>query len=178
MKPKRNSYEWFIPKGILKRNWMLKHLFELPAVVVIWMELDWNEPNWNEKRLELASRVQGRLHSSGLSTMRSPHTSHNIWKMPWLWVHSFANHLYLTNPHANRLCDRRSPGGARSWLSSWCKRTRPCRCWATTPADPPPSQRSVGQRCVLPANCLHGKDFHQLTVAPSVKEPTLTLTGL
>ena len=68
MKPKRNSYEWFIPKGILKRNWMLKHLFELPAVVVVWMELDWNEPNWNEKRLELASRVQGRLVSSWLST--------------------------------------------------------------------------------------------------------------
>ena len=21
MKPKRNTYEWFIPKGILKRNW-------------------------------------------------------------------------------------------------------------------------------------------------------------
>ena len=63
MKPKRNSYEWFIPKGILKQNWMQKHLFELPAVVVVWMELDWNEPNWNEKRLELASRVQGSLSS-------------------------------------------------------------------------------------------------------------------
>ena len=63
MKPKRNSYEWFIPKGILKRNWMVKHLFELPAVVVVWMELDWNEPNWNEKRLELASRVQGSFDS-------------------------------------------------------------------------------------------------------------------
>ena len=63
MKPKRNSYEWFIPKGILKQNWMQKHLFELPAVVVVWMELDWNEPNWNEKRLELASRVQGSLGS-------------------------------------------------------------------------------------------------------------------
>jgi hypothetical protein len=21
MKPKRNSYEWFIPKGIIKKNW-------------------------------------------------------------------------------------------------------------------------------------------------------------
>ena len=21
VKPKRNSYEWFIPKGILKKNW-------------------------------------------------------------------------------------------------------------------------------------------------------------
>ncbi len=37
---------------------MTKHLFQLPAVVVVWMELDWSEPNWNEKKLELASRVQ------------------------------------------------------------------------------------------------------------------------
>ena len=37
---------------------MPKHLFQLPAVVVVWMELDWNDPNWNEKKMELSSRVQ------------------------------------------------------------------------------------------------------------------------
>ncbi len=26
MKPKRNSYEWFIPKGILKKNWSVGNL--------------------------------------------------------------------------------------------------------------------------------------------------------
>lgn len=58
IKPKRNSYDWYIPKGILKRNWMNKHLFEIPAVIVIFYELDWNEPLWNEKMIECASRVQ------------------------------------------------------------------------------------------------------------------------
>eukprot|EP00090_Calanus_glacialis_P046275 TRINITY_DN9003_c0_g1_i1.p1 TRINITY_DN9003_c0_g1~~TRINITY_DN9003_c0_g1_i1.p1 ORF type:complete len:1113 (-),score=443.03 TRINITY_DN9003_c0_g1_i1:88-3426(-) len=34
-KPPRTSYEWFLPRGILKRNWMTKHLQLLPSVVVI-----------------------------------------------------------------------------------------------------------------------------------------------
>jgi len=35
VKPPRTSYEWFLPRGILKRNWMNKHLQLLPSVVVI-----------------------------------------------------------------------------------------------------------------------------------------------
>lgn len=58
IKPKRNSYEWYIPKGILKRNWMNKHLNEIPAVMAIFYDLDWNDPQWNEKMIECASRVQ------------------------------------------------------------------------------------------------------------------------
>ena len=58
MKPKRNTYEWFIPKGIVKRNWMEKHLWRIPAVVVIFMELDWRETRWNEKKEQCAERVQ------------------------------------------------------------------------------------------------------------------------
>ncbi|RZC34292.1 trafficking protein particle complex subunit 11 [Asbolus verrucosus] len=58
IKPKRNSYDWYIPKGILKRNWMNKHLFEIPAVIVIFYDLDWNDSLWNEKMIECASRVQ------------------------------------------------------------------------------------------------------------------------
>jgi hypothetical protein len=54
----RTSYDWYIPKGILKQNWMNKHLNELPAVVVIFYELDWDDPLWNEKSVECASRVQ------------------------------------------------------------------------------------------------------------------------
>eukprot|EP00092_Neocalanus_flemingeri_P018363 GFUD01019872.1.p1 GENE.GFUD01019872.1~~GFUD01019872.1.p1 ORF type:complete len:1115 (+),score=430.62 GFUD01019872.1:234-3578(+) len=34
-KPPRTSYEWFLPRGILKRNWMNKHLQLLPSVVVL-----------------------------------------------------------------------------------------------------------------------------------------------
>lgn len=58
VKPKRNSYEWYIPKGILKRNWMNKYLNEIPAVMVIFYDLDWNDLQWNEKIIECASRVQ------------------------------------------------------------------------------------------------------------------------
>merc|ERR1719361_3383309 len=58
MKQRRTSYEWFIPKGILKRNWMSKHLELIPSVVVIFVELDWNDPDFNEKKKECASRVQ------------------------------------------------------------------------------------------------------------------------
>ncbi|XP_033218517.1 trafficking protein particle complex subunit 11 [Belonocnema kinseyi] len=57
VKPKRNSYEWYIPKGILKRNWMNKYLNEIPAVVVVFYDLDWNDPMWNEKKMECVSRV-------------------------------------------------------------------------------------------------------------------------
>lgn len=57
-KPKRNSYEWYIPKGIWKKNWMNKHLNEVPAVVVVFYELDWIDPQWNEKMIECVSRVQ------------------------------------------------------------------------------------------------------------------------
>ncbi|VEN53813.1 unnamed protein product [Callosobruchus maculatus] len=58
IKPKRNSYDWYIPKGILKKNWMHKHLHEIPAVMVIFYDLDWNDLQWNEKMIECASRVQ------------------------------------------------------------------------------------------------------------------------
>lgn len=57
-KPKRNSYEWYIPKGILKRNWMNKYLNEIPAVMVIFYDLNWNDTFWNEKMIECVSRVQ------------------------------------------------------------------------------------------------------------------------
>ncbi|XP_068969892.1 trafficking protein particle complex subunit 11 isoform X1 [Bombus flavifrons] len=58
VKPKRNSYEYYRPKGILKRNWMNKYLNEIPAVVVVFYNLDWNDPQWNEKKMECASKVQ------------------------------------------------------------------------------------------------------------------------
>lgn len=58
VKTKRNSYDWYVPKGILKKNWMLKHLNELPAIIVIFYDLDWNDSSWNEKMIECASRVQ------------------------------------------------------------------------------------------------------------------------
>lgn len=37
---------------------MDKHLRKVPAVVVIFYELDWDEPSWKEKQLECVSRVE------------------------------------------------------------------------------------------------------------------------
>lgn len=58
VKPKRNLYEWYIPKGILKKNWMNKHLNEIPAAIAVFYDLDWNDSQWNKKMIECASRVQ------------------------------------------------------------------------------------------------------------------------
>ncbi|XP_050682562.1 trafficking protein particle complex subunit 11 [Leptidea sinapis] len=58
VKPKRNSYEWYIPKGILKKNWIPKRVSLIPAVIVIFYDMEWNDPQWNEKIIECASRVQ------------------------------------------------------------------------------------------------------------------------
>ncbi|XP_061421126.1 trafficking protein particle complex subunit 11 [Lethenteron reissneri] len=55
---KRTSYEWYIPKGILKSGWMHKHLNLVPAVTVIFFELDWDDAQWKEKQSECATRVE------------------------------------------------------------------------------------------------------------------------
>ncbi|VDP02279.1 unnamed protein product [Soboliphyme baturini] len=44
--------------GILKINWMKKHLSSIPAVVVLFVDLDWQHPSWNEKILECRSKVE------------------------------------------------------------------------------------------------------------------------
>ncbi|XP_042226153.1 trafficking protein particle complex subunit 11-like [Homarus americanus] len=58
MKQKRQSYEWYIPKGILKSNWISKYLYHVPALVVLFYDLDWNDNSWTEKKNDLASKVQ------------------------------------------------------------------------------------------------------------------------
>uniref|UniRef100_A0A6Q2ZQJ1 Trafficking protein particle complex subunit 11 n=1 Tax=Esox lucius TaxID=8010 RepID=A0A6Q2ZQJ1_ESOLU len=55
---KRTSYEWYIPKGILKTGWMNKHLNLVPALVVLFYELDWDDPVWKEKQSECATKVE------------------------------------------------------------------------------------------------------------------------
>lgn len=37
---------------------MNKHLNLVPAVVVIFFDLDWDEPMWKEKQMECATRVE------------------------------------------------------------------------------------------------------------------------
>ncbi|CAL8107133.1 unnamed protein product [Calicophoron daubneyi] len=53
-----SSYEWFLPKGILKTGWMKKHLEQIPAVVAVFYDLDWDERHWDEKSDECAQTVE------------------------------------------------------------------------------------------------------------------------
>ncbi|KAA0199224.1 hypothetical protein HAZT_HAZT001821 [Hyalella azteca] len=57
MKTKRQSYEWYTPKGVLKSNWMAKYLHHIPALVAIFYTLDWSDSNWLNKKNELANIV-------------------------------------------------------------------------------------------------------------------------
>lgn len=57
-KTARTSYDWYIPKGLLKTGWINKHLNQVPAVVAIFIELDWDDPAWQERHQACASRIQ------------------------------------------------------------------------------------------------------------------------
>ncbi|KAG5447430.1 Trafficking protein particle complex subunit 11 [Clonorchis sinensis] len=51
------AYDWFLPKGLLKTGWMRKHLEEIPAMVAVFFDLDWDDRNWDERSVECAQRV-------------------------------------------------------------------------------------------------------------------------
>ena len=44
--------------GILKTNWMAKHLNQVPAVAVVFIDLEWDAAEWNERKMECSARVQ------------------------------------------------------------------------------------------------------------------------
>ncbi len=46
-----------MPKGILKTNWLFKHLNLVPSLVVVFFDLDWDEPNWKERQMECATKI-------------------------------------------------------------------------------------------------------------------------
>lgn len=69
VKPKRQSYEWYHPKAILKRNWILKHLHVLPSVIVLFQDIDPNDPQWTEMQYECVSTMQKIKNSTQVITM-------------------------------------------------------------------------------------------------------------
>ncbi|CAB3402230.1 unnamed protein product [Caenorhabditis bovis] len=53
-------------KGILRREWPQKYLDHIPALIVLFVDLDWNHPSWEEKKTEAESKVasiRGSLRS-------------------------------------------------------------------------------------------------------------------
>ncbi|CAN7985414.1 unnamed protein product [Ixodes hexagonus] len=57
-KPKHPSYEWYVERGLLKTNWLHKHLVEVPAAVILFYDMDWDDPAWAEKRNQCAARLK------------------------------------------------------------------------------------------------------------------------
>ena len=53
----RTSYEFYVPKGILKKEWIRKHLQVVPSLMVTFFDLDWDDAQWKEKETECASKV-------------------------------------------------------------------------------------------------------------------------
>ena len=53
----RTSYEFYVPKGIIKADWMNKHLNVIPSLLVIFFDLDWDDSQWKDKETECASKV-------------------------------------------------------------------------------------------------------------------------
>jgi hypothetical protein len=42
----------------VKTHWLGKHLYQVPSLVVIFFDLDWDEPNWKEKQMECATKAE------------------------------------------------------------------------------------------------------------------------
>uniref|UniRef100_A0A0N5AA08 Foie-gras_1 domain-containing protein n=1 Tax=Syphacia muris TaxID=451379 RepID=A0A0N5AA08_9BILA len=53
------------PRGFIKISWLSKYVTEVPAVIVLFADLDWNHPSWNEKVTECESKVSSLRTSVG-----------------------------------------------------------------------------------------------------------------
>eukprot|EP00053_Salpingoeca_punica_P015497 m.143074 g.143074 ORF g.143074 m.143074 type:complete len:1113 (-) comp16731_c1_seq1:222-3560(-) len=53
------------PAGILKARWMSKHMFEVPSVVVVFFELEWEDPAWDSRREQCSRLLQSLREASG-----------------------------------------------------------------------------------------------------------------
>ena len=47
-----------MPHGVIKSNWINKHLSDIPSVVVVFFDLNWTQAQWHEKKNECAQRVK------------------------------------------------------------------------------------------------------------------------
>ena len=74
-KSKKGSYEWYMPKGILKTAWIDKHLNQVPSVVAIFFELNWDEGDSHSKQMECVTRVE-RIKQALQGQSQSPSQGH------------------------------------------------------------------------------------------------------
>lgn len=48
----------YIPSGAMKANWLEKHLERVPSLVCLFVDLEWNDPNWNQRLGEIVSKLE------------------------------------------------------------------------------------------------------------------------
>ncbi|KAK0416647.1 hypothetical protein QR680_012607 [Steinernema hermaphroditum] len=53
------------PRGILKSSWVRKYTERKPAVIVVFIDLDWNHSSWSEKKTECESKICSLRQSIG-----------------------------------------------------------------------------------------------------------------
>lgn len=58
LKLQRTTYEDYTLQGILKTSWLHKHCEELPSLVAFFFDLDWSDPQWEEKQTECVSKIE------------------------------------------------------------------------------------------------------------------------
>jgi trafficking protein particle complex subunit 11 len=66
----KKSYEYgTVPGGILKKNWIRKHMYEVPALVVLFVDLEWDDPAFAERKIACSSKIATiRASLAGRST--------------------------------------------------------------------------------------------------------------
>ncbi|RCN34441.1 hypothetical protein ANCCAN_19711, partial [Ancylostoma caninum] len=52
-------------KGILRRDWPLKYIERVPALIVLFLDLDWDHSSWLEKKTEAESKCASLRASAG-----------------------------------------------------------------------------------------------------------------
>ncbi|CAL8120333.1 unnamed protein product [Orchesella dallaii] len=57
-KEKNEPIETYAPVGMVKSNWLQKHLQQVPSVVVVCFYIDWSEQYWNDKKTECANKIK------------------------------------------------------------------------------------------------------------------------
>ncbi|KAI7688270.1 Trafficking protein particle complex subunit 11 [Sarcoptes scabiei] len=53
----RKSYERYVPNGLIKKNWLRKHLYLLPAVAALFKQIDWEEIQENHNRQAIITEI-------------------------------------------------------------------------------------------------------------------------
>eukprot|EP01137_Pigoraptor_chileana_P004946 Opistho-2@47332 len=64
--PKRNekrSNDSYVPDRVIKPTWLHKHRGVIPAVLAVFVELEWEDAQWGAREIEIASKL-GTLRSS------------------------------------------------------------------------------------------------------------------